>query len=343
VLRSGLASFSGAACCRESAGRSSAFRRIGRSVPWLAKPLLGSCVLLAACSGDGITEPTEPVDIRPYVTGAAAANLGADGLFTYPAPVAPSTEPIISAERARELALSFALSFGPALERYWQQEHGRSFDFTKLKPEARVFYQSTQYGLFPDGFHGAFRRMFGPFYLVRLSSDGRTRMSVAVSAYNSNVAIYPDGRLDLPMESGGDFFANGFPVDSARRDVMAPLWPEAAVAHVAGLTGVRVSEVPEFVRMVWNWGPLGGGWKLTLERPVLVRILSGSRTVEVRELYLGREGGRLLFIPAAEQPTELQTGGWLSGSDEVVKVALAILPGQPTVFEEVSVVSTSRS
>jgi hypothetical protein len=297
--------------------------------------------LVAGCDEPGITDPADPVDIRPYVTGAAAANLGPDGLFLYPAPLAPAIEPIISAERARELALSFALSFGPALERYWKQEHGRSFDFTRLEAEPRVFYQRTPYELFPDGFHGAFRRIFGPFYLVRLSSGGQPRMSVAVSAYNTNVAIFPDGRLNRPMESGGDFFANGFPADPTRRDVVAPLTPEEAVAHVASLTGVRVTEVPEAVRMVWNWGPLGGGWKLTLEQPITVRTLSGSRTVEVRELYLGREGGRLIFIPAAEQPVALETGGLLSGeSEEFVQVRLPILHGQPTVFEEVSVVST---
>lgn len=296
-------------------------------------------MLLAGCSEHGVTGPTEPVDVRPYVTGAAAANLDEEGLFRYPAPAAPSTEPMISAERARELAVSFALSFGPVLERYWKQEHGQSFDFASLQADPRVLFQTTPYELFPEGFHDAFRRMFGPYYLVRLSSGGRPRMSVAVSAYNSNVAIYPDGRLDLPVESGGEFFAHGLPVDSSRRDVMAPLLPEAAVAYVYRRTGVRVSEVPELVRMEWKWGPLGGGWKLTLERAVRVRTVSSGRTAEVRQLYLGREGGRLLFIPTAEQPTKYTTGALVSGNpDEWVTVDLPIHSGHPTEFEEVSIV-----
>lgn len=331
------------ACCRGRARHSAPDRRTGSFVSWLVKPVLALSVLLGGCSEHGITDATEPQDIRPYVTGAAAANLDPEGLFTYPAPTAPSTEPIISAERARELAVSFALSFGPALERYWKQEHGRSFDFTSLRADPRVFYQRTAYGLFPEGFHGAFRRMYGPYYLVRLSSGGRPRMSVAVSAYNSNVAIFPDGRLDLPLESGGDFFAHGLPVDTTRGDVMAPLTPEAAAAHVARLTGARVSEVPEFVRMVWNWGPLGGGWKITLERAVRVRTLSGGVTAEVRDVYLGREGGRRLFIPASEQPTEYRTGALRSGeSEEIVPVSLPILPGQPTEFEEVALISPAN-
>lgn len=305
--------------------------------------LLAGGLLLGACDEPGITDPTAAPDVRPYVTGAAAANLGADGLFTYPAPVAPFTEPIISAERARELAVSYAKSFGPALQERWQQQHGLSFDFRELKAEPRVLFQTSQYELFPEGYHGTFRRMFGPYYLVRLSSDGRHRISVAVSAYNTNVGIYPDGRLRRPVESGSDFFERGLPADTTRREEMTPLWPEAAVAHVAGLTGVRVSEVPEPVRMVWNWGPLGGGWKLTLEQAVRVRTLSGSRTAEVRELYLGRQGGRRLFIPAAQQPTELEMGALRSGDVEKIDtVRLAILPGQPTVFEEVAVVSAAN-
>lgn len=312
---------------------------IRRFRPSCVAVFAAAAALLAGCDGQLVIDPAPPPDVRPYVTGAAAANLGPDGLFSYPVAVAPSTEPIISAARARELAVSYALSFGPALEQRWQQQHGQAFDYRELQADDRVLFQSTPFEMFPEGYHGAFRRTFGPYYLVRLGTEGHHRMSVAVSAYNTNVSILPDGRLDRTFESGAEFFERGFPADSTSAE-LAPLWPEAAVVHVARLTGTRVSEVPEFVRMVWNWGPLGGGWKLTLERAVTVRTLSGSRTVEVRELYLGREGGRRLFIPAAEQPSQLTTGALLSGeSDELVSVTLPIIPGQPTVFEEVSVVS----
>lgn len=318
-------------------------RRVGtrsRHLVGRAGLLFAAGVLFLGACDRGITDPAQTVDIRPYVTGAAAANLDRDGLFTYPLPVAPSAEPMISAERARELAVSFALSYGPAREDRWRQQHGRPFDYRALKADLRVFFQPSPYELFPDGFHGAFRRMFGPFYLVRLSSEGVPRMSVAVSAYNTNLAIYPDGRLDRPFESGADFFADGIPADGTRADVMAPIAPEAAVAHVYRLTGARVSEVPEFVRMEWNWGPLGGGWKLTLERPVRIRTLSGGRTADVRELYLGREGGRRLFIPAAEQPAAVEMGALRSGdTEEIETVRIPILPGHATEFEEAAVVS----
>jgi hypothetical protein len=301
-----------------------------------------AAALLAGCDGRRITDPAPPPDVRPYVTGAAAANLGPDGLFSYPIAVAPAAEPIISAARARELAVSYTLSFGPALEERWRQQHGQAFDYRELQADGRVLFQSTPFEMFPDGYHSAFRRTFGPYYLVRLGTEGHHRMSVAVSAYTTDVAILPDGRLNRPSESGAEFFERGFPADSTT-DEMAPLWPEAAVVHVARLTGTRVSEVPEFVRMVWNWGPLGGGWKLTLDRAIRVRTLSGSRTTEARELYLGREGGRRLFIPAAEQPAYLEMGALVSGDpDKIELVRLGVLPGQPTVFEEVAVVSQPK-
>lgn len=308
----------------------------------MAIPLLLSG-LLGGCGDERITGPTDAVDVRPHVTGAAAANLGADLLFSYPVPVAPSTEPIISAERARELAVSFALTFGTTMERKWTREHGRAFDPTELQADSRVFYQSSTFELFPDGYHGAMRRAFGPFYLVRLSSRGTHRLKVAVSAYNTNLAIFPDGTLNRPLESGMDFVENGVPLDTARRDVMSPLSPEAAVVRVSRLTGLRVSEVPELVQIGWRWGPVGGGWKITLEQPVAVRTLSGTRTANVRELYLGRERGRLLLIPTAEQPTEYETLAFgPAGSDEVEVLRLPILPGQPTVFEEVEIVSAAN-
>lgn len=300
--------------------------------------LIASALVLSGCREGGIIDPAPPPDVRLYVTGAAAANLGPDGLFSYPVAVAPSTEPIISAARARELAVSYALSFGPVLEERWQQQHGQAFDFRELRADARVLFQSTPFEMFPGGYHGAFRRTFGPYYLVRLGTGGHHRMSVAVSAYNTNVSIFPDGRLNRPFESGAEFFERGLPADSTS-DELAPLWPEAAVVHVARLTGTRVSEVPAFVRMVWNWGPLGGGWKLTLERPVRVRTPSGSRTVDVRELYLGREGGRRLFIPAVEQPSWLESPAQRAGDPDVIEVVrVGVLPGKPAVFDEVVVV-----
>lgn len=305
--------------------------------------LLAGGVGLGGCGGEGITDPTTPVDVRPYVVGAAAANLGADLRFSYPAPVAPFKAPIISPERARELAESFALSFGPEEESRWAREHGRSFDYTEVEADPRVFYQPSPFELFPDGYHPGMRTAFGPYYLVRLNWNGRHRLNVAVSAYSTSVGILPNGKLKMPVETGADFYSYGAPADTARRDVVAPLSPEAAVVHVARLTGARASEVPEFVQIGWRWGPVGGGWKITLERPVAVRTASGTRQVEVRELYLGRAGGRRLHIPAAEQPTHYETPAFRGGDSEEVEVLqLAILPGQPTVFEEVEIVSAAN-
>ncbi|MBW3654877.1 MAG: hypothetical protein KY444_02130, partial [Gemmatimonadetes bacterium] len=113
--------------------------------------------------------------------------------------------PIISPERARDLAASNVLSFGPALKRHWEEDRGRAIDITRLRPEPRVFFASTPYAVFPDGFHPAFRRAVGPYYLVRMGTGRGAEVIEAVSAYNIDMGIADDGKLDLPELSGMHF------------------------------------------------------------------------------------------------------------------------------------------
>ncbi|HEY0025486.1 MAG TPA: hypothetical protein VGB24_21555 [Longimicrobium sp.] len=308
-----------------------------------AAVLCGSLtLLLASCDGPGISGPGPVPDVRPYVTGAAAENLGADGLFVFPAPVSPSGLPIITPERARELAASEVLSFGPALEKHWEEDRGRSIDITRLRAEPRVFFASTPYAVFPDGFHPAFRRVVGPYYLVRMGTNRGAELISAVSAYNTDVGIAEDGRLHLPVLSGMHFVTAGIPLDSTRAGRASPLTPEHAVVLVSRLTGARVSMVPELMLIEHPHGPLYPVWKLTLEKPVRVRTMGGSRTVDAETLYLGRAQGRELLIPAAEQPSFQDVGALRIGPDGEESghgtARVAILPGRATVFEPVTVV-----
>jgi hypothetical protein len=100
--------------------------------------------------------------------------------------------------------------------------------------------------------------------------------------------------------------------------------------------------VPELMMVKHPYGPLHPVWKLTLEKPVRVRTVDGSRTVDAETLYLGRVQGRELLIPAAEQPSFQDVGALRIGPNgedlgpEMARVA--ILPGRATVFEPVTVV-----
>jgi hypothetical protein len=314
-------------------------RRRSRTVECIHVALAGLFLITAAgCDGPGITGPSDTVDVRPYVTGAAAANLGPDLLFTFPVPTAPSTLPIISAERARDLARANVLSYGPALSSSWQEQHGRAFDFSLLQADSRAFYASSPYELFPEGFHPAVRRTFGPYYLVRMSSGTSYPLMVAVSAYNTHVTITPEGKLHTPGESGMEFLEHGIPADSTSNEYYSLLSPEAAVVRVALKTGVRISEIPEHVLTEARMSAYGGLWKLTLERPVRVRVVASGRTAEVSQIYVGREKGRQLLIPAAQQPTEITLSAPRIDADgEIVMDSgtMAVRPGQPTLFEQV--------
>lgn len=301
------------------------------------------CSLLAACDGPRITGPGPVPDVRPYVTGAAAENVGTDGLFVFPGPVSPSGLPIVTPERARDLAASTVLSFGPALKKHWEEDRGRTMDITRLRPEPRAFFASTPYAVFPDGFHPASRRAFGPYYLVRMGTERGAELIIAVSAYSTDVGIEEDGRLDLPLLSGMHFLTAGIPLDSTRAGRPSPLTPEHAVVLVSRMTGARISMVPELMQVQFPYGPHYPVWKLTLEKPVRVRTVEGSRTVDAETLYLGRVQGRELLIPAAEQPSFQDVGGALrigpDGEDMGHATArVAILPGRATVFEPVTVV-----
>lgn len=301
-------------------------------------------ILLIACDGGRIAGagPPAEVDARPFVTGAAAASLGADGLFRLPEPSSPTSRPIVSPGLAPRLALSYVLSFGHALKRYWDQEHGRPIHIGGLKPDARVFYASTPYAPFPEGYHPGFAHAFGPFYLTAMNSGSTPVLRVAVAAYATEVQIDADGKISRPVDAGSEFVSQGIPLDTMKPDLASFVSPEAAVVTVAQLTGAKVSELPELMRRGMPFGPFSAVWKLTLDRAVRVRARKDGRIVETRYLYLGSERGRRLMIPAAEQPTEYTALAFRigpTGEDlPPERVRLSIEPGHATVFEEAVVV-----
>ncbi|HEY7767323.1 hypothetical protein [Longimicrobium sp.] len=307
--------------------------RLTASLLWIACSLL-----LGACDGPDISGPDDPVDVRPFVTGAAAEALTADGLFALAPPAPPSTRPIISPERARLLASAYVASFGDALKPYWEKDRGGAIDLTGLRADPRVFYASTPYEPFPDGYHSAYGRGFGPYYLVRMMSGRSAVLLVAVAAYATEVEIDAEGKVHRPVQRGNEFVSHGVSANATSPNLASLPAPEEAVAGVGRLTGALVSEVPELVRVGLPLGPFQSLWKITLDRSVRVRANSG-RTVEVRHLYVGSEPARRLMIPSSEQPTEFAAPAIrVSPAGEelgIEPVYVRIRSGQPTLFEEV--------
>lgn len=301
-----------------------------------------ACVLLlTACEGTEIVGPNDPVDVRPYVTGEAARALSPEGLFILPEPAAPSTRSIVPPEQAISLAASYVLTFGPALQRFWERDRGRAIRLSDLRPDRRAFYAATPYGEFPEGYHPGFSIGFGPYYLVQMRSGSTAEVLVAVAGYATEVAIDSSGYIDDPVQGGNEFVSQGVPLDTTRPNLAFSGTPEEAVVRAGLLTGARVISVPQLLRLGLPGGPFSSVWKLTLERNVRVTVVETGRTEEVRELYAGFEFGRQLMIPAPEQPTEFAGTAIRVDADGehlgIETVSVPILPGLPTVFEAVSV------
>jgi hypothetical protein len=303
--------------------------------------LLVALTLAAACGGSGITDAGLVQDVRPYVTGMAAASLDSEGLFVFPTPASPSALQIMTPGRARELAEAYVRTEGAYYKEDWEKWRGARIDFAGLRADPRVLYVQSPFGLMPEGYHRSYTREMGPHYLVRMMSGREWVLYIAVSAYATEVGIDPAGKIQRPpIGRGGEFGVQPISADTTYGEIFTP---ERATIQAGRLTGVRVSEVPVLVQQQMPYSPTISLWKLTLERPVRVRAPQSARTLDVSEVYIGPQRTLRMQIPVLNQPTSdtlfaLRAGpdGGLIPSDPD-RLIIPILGGAPTHFEPVIV------
>lgn len=279
-------------------------------------------------------------EIQRYVTGNAALSLSPQGQFQLPAPRAPDSVPIISPDRARDLAQAFVRTWGPHYERVWSEERGAPIRVDALEPAGRVLYASTPYALFPTGFHSAFRKAYGPWYLVVMAERGTPALMVAVSAYNTDLRIDGHGRVITQQQAGNEFEAWVIgPSDRALR----PATPEEAVARIARATGIRTREPPHLLLRDSRQHPASALWSLALERDVRVRPRGGGAEVATESLLVG-PNGKVFFAPASQPSEEVTTAIRYTPDGERVgpeTVRLPMRPGAATLYVEVNLESES--
>jgi hypothetical protein len=278
-----------------------------RSFPAVGR-LLAVLVLVSACDRADLN-PTESTDVAPdikaFVAGEAARHLGPDGRFSLASARAPDDVPIITSERARELAEAFLRTWGESHAPVWERERGEQINIGALELSPVVYYALTPHGRFPDGYHGAYRRMVGPWYILHFTSGGEPVLGLAISAYSTDLTI-EDGLIRQPREGGTYFEPRAVAKTSRARHGYSPMTPEDAVALVGSVTGAQVTDVPELVVRNSGWDPLLAHWKLTLDRPVRVirKEVRGSSApgerAAVREIYVAPGG--ILLIPGHGQP-----------------------------------------
>lgn len=273
--------------------------------------------------------------LRNYVTGQAAADLDPQGQFAHAGAPVESDLPMITPAHAAEMAVAFVRTWGRHYKAIWEKSRGGSIDLASLQPDARVLFADTPYGRFPDGFHPAFTRAFGPWYLVTMKDGAAPVMVIAVSAYNTDQPIDGHGFLVQPRLGGNDFETLVIPRDTAG---FRPLSPEEAVNRIGRETGVRVERTPELHLMDYTRHPAIAVWKLALERPVAVRRGNAAPVSYEKTLFAGPMGRYYLARPT--QPGSIETYAIrYTASGERLGPATAIVPvrpGHPAEFDEVA-------
>jgi hypothetical protein len=272
-----------------------------RGRPFQRFLVLLTCALLVACDRAG-QPPTAigapPPDIAAYVVGEAAAALTPGGTFPYAGPTQDRGEAIISPDRAGELAIAYVRAFGQFFIQGWERDAGRDIHLPSLSVHPRVFYAESPYGRFPEGpFQPAYRKGFGPYYLVTLT-DGRSPvLLIGVSAFNTDIRIDERGLVVKPPVSGNEFVSIGVSSDTLAYTLLTP---ERAVERVARRTGARVSQPPRLLHMSAFHHPAIAVWRLSLDRPVRVRGVADGKEKVVPELFVN--GLNQYLVPADEQP-----------------------------------------
>lgn len=295
------------------------------------------CFLALACES-----PTEPEglytpDVRPYVSGAAAALLDNEGHFLLNEPVSPAPYEMISRSFAGDLAQAYFSTFlfpgtttclSQCIGAFIEERRGARIDFSVVRPGSRVFFAESPYVPVDDTIPMPTRREAGPQYLIHLLEKGLPVGSLAVAAFNTDVTVV-EGKLRFPLFSGANFFASGIPIGSLDH---RPCSPEAVVETFAKGAGVKITEVPELLLPRRPIVALDARWKLTLEHSVTFRSASGA----LRESSVVYVRGNQLFLPQTVQPALDTVAYRRPEGDRALLLEVRFRSGIPVHFEQVT-------
>ena len=260
---------------------------------------------MTACEGS-IQAPREragTVDVRPYVTPQVLASLGPDGTFSTEA-AAPEPFDQITPEAAQAQAVAALKAFGPGLRGYLEEGHGGPIDFSAVVP-TRVYYATSAYDqTIPPEFNLAMRKLAGPYYMVVLSSSEEAPVvSVAVSAYNTDIGVQAGQLVYRNTEEGHAFRLKGIKAT----DDGLPLPPERAVQIASSAAGVRVAGSPRLQLSTVRQIPQAAWWRVPLERSVRVHDADSGKDVEASELLVGPDRRAAAGIAASAPRTDRLT------------------------------------
>lgn len=288
--------------------------------------LAAASLLLSGCERGAVSSPESLAagDIRTLVTPELSSSLSRGGSFTLSAPPADTR---VSPDRAREMAVAFARTFGPSLRGSLERQHGRPIDFDRLRVGSPPYFAATPYEPLSQDVHPGLRNHYGPYYLIYLvAPDDAPALVVAISG--STEAWIENGRVRLPLNYGADFHVEGVAPGAG---FATPLSPEQAVRRVGEATGARITAVPELLLADREYNPFHSRWRVTLDRPVVARTRGTGDGRQLRDVYVGLRGE--FFTPVAVQPGEHTRSNPGAGNP----VRIAAKPGSPVAFEPITI------
>lgn len=262
---------------------------------------------VGACKTDAyITAPQPTTDeIFASVAGAAQTAIGPEGRFVL-SPPAPTVAPQITVGNATGLAVIWSRQFGPLFRELLEGVHGGPIRLEKLAPCGRPLYAASAFEEPPLEMLPSLRRAYGPWWLITLCDAKTPTVSVAVSAWATELTI-ENGAIKFPVNSGIEFYPHGIPLGHTGE---YPVSPERAAVSTAQQVGRRVTSVPYLIAGAGRLGHPGHArWQWSLESAVVVRTEQG-RSPSVAEVFMGEAvpvwSQEVLYVPAATQPDTVQ-------------------------------------
>ncbi|HEX2092730.1 MAG TPA: hypothetical protein VHG28_10025 [Longimicrobiaceae bacterium] len=263
-------------------------------------------------------------EAETYLATNVLPNLHTDGTFRLPEAPA-GAHPRISSAQAIELAKGAVRRIAPFLRPRLEEQHGGPIVFEALTADSRAFFAGSPYVDVPADVHLGLRNLHGPYYLIYFRTvSGEPVLSVAVAAHTQ--ASYRNGHIVTGFEDGNDFILQGIP---SGKGEIAPVLPERAVEIVGSALGAKIVAVPELIAPDRGYAPQFARWRISMDRPIVVRGKETGEQRAVRELFVGL-GGRM-EAPKGEQPATIQ----LEKIGRVPEEGIARRPDTPVVFEEV--------
>lgn len=316
-------------------------RQVSGGVRWPTRLVMAAVVAASSACDESAPDPiatTAMHIVEPHLIAGVQSSLDTQGRFLLARPTAPDGIPMVSEGYAGELAQAYLRSWGVYMQAAWNRQRGAPVAWDRLEMDTRILFAESPYQRFPDGYHPADRRYFGPRYLVHFRSGSSPVLTVAVSAYATDVQIRSDGTIALPPMAGNEFMTTAVSVDpSVGPSQYSPVTPEEAAVHVAELTGAKVAEVPRLILRGTDWDPVLAQWRIVLDRSVRVRNRGSGQIGASREVYVSSR--RRLAVAGADQPAGLDLGTQIpdaNGRAQAAKIRLPRRPEIPTEFEVVS-------